>query len=69
MSKRLKRLLLVLAVIVVAAGLFAFYGLRHDVPEGQQPLTMLDASSIERLRSEFNAASDQARVIVLLSPT
>ena len=69
MSKRVKRLLLVFAVILAVAGLAAFYGLRHDAPEGQQPLTMLDNSSIERLRSDFNAASDHARVIVLLSPT
>jgi len=68
-STKRNRLLPGLAVIVVAVGVFAFYGLRHEVPEGQKPLAMLDTSGIERLRSEFNAASDHARVIVLLSPT
>lgn len=65
----MKRLLLVIALIVLALGLFAFYALRHEVPKGQQPLAMLNASTIEGLKAEFNASADRSRLIVLLSPT
>ena len=47
--------------------LAVWYGLASsDVPDGQPPLTAMDLAA---LKADFNRASDQTRVIVLLSPT
>jgi hypothetical protein len=42
---------------------------RHDAPAGQPLLAHLDAGSLDTLRADFNRAADEARIIVLLSPT
>lgn len=57
----------VVAVLLASAGWWQFA--RRDVPEGQARLATLDAANLAILREQFNAASDAARVIVLLSPT
>ncbi len=61
---------LVLAVFVISA---ALVGQRqfatHNTPHGQPPLVDLSGGSLESIRSEFNAASGDVRLIVLLSPT
>jgi len=56
-----------LAAIVVA---FVWY-LRGErrVPAGQPPLAVLNATSFETLRADFNAHADKVRIVVLLSPT
>jgi hypothetical protein len=41
----------------------------HFVPSGQPALMTLDAASLRVLRSDFNEAADQTRIILLLSPT
>lgn len=64
------RKLLVLAVIVAAligAAWYQFGG--HRTPEGQPPLADLNAASLDQLRADFNAAADETRMILLLSPT
>jgi len=65
-----KRSWIVILIVVVAA---AVLGQRqfgtHDAPKGQPGLVHLDASSLERLRGDFNDAPDSVRLIVLLSPT
>ena len=69
MNKSRNRLLAVIVSIVAALGAIAWYLSRHDVPAGQRPLTNLTAQSLDALRAEFNATSNETRVIVLLSPT
>lgn len=59
--------LAVLGVLLASAGWWQF--VRRDAPQGQRPLATLDASSLAGLRDEFNASTDAARVILLLSPT
>jgi hypothetical protein len=47
--------------------LAAWYELQgHATPAGQAPLAEMN---VDTFRAEFNGASDQTRVIILLSPT
>jgi hypothetical protein len=43
--------------------------LLHIVPPGQPPLDVLDFDNVDRLKDQFNAASDRVRVVLMLSPT
>lgn len=56
-----------LAALLLAAAWYQFGG--HRTAPGQPPLAELNASTIDRLRADFNAAADQPRMILLLSPT
>ena len=47
----------------------AIYFNGHKAPASQQPLSDLRAENMEAFRSRFNAAKEQTRVILLLSPT
>jgi hypothetical protein len=67
MKRRLPVLLAVCAALA-AAVLWYLYGAR-TVPAGQQPMTVLSATHLDVLRSEFNREPDKTRVILLLSPT
>jgi len=61
----------ILAVLVLA-GLLAlgwhFYG-GGKVPAGQPPLVSLTSANFNQLRTAFNAASGEVRIVLLLSPT
>jgi hypothetical protein len=67
----MKQRLSILAVVVVA-GLLAlgwhFYG-GEKVPAGQPPLVSLTSSNFDQLRTAFNSASGDVRIVLLLSPT
>lgn len=68
MSKRQKvALVSIIAALLIAAAWYQFGG--HRTAPGQAPLAELNASSIDQLRADFNAAADQPRMILLLSPT
>ncbi len=56
-----------LALVLVAA-LVYFYG-GSQAPSGQPPLKSLTAQNVAEVKSEFNAAKDDVRVLLLLSPT
>ena len=56
-----------LAVILVAA-LFYFYG-GSEAPSGQPPLERVTAQNVADIKSQFNLAKDDTRVLLLLSPT
>lgn len=40
-----------------------------NVPPGQSPLVSLTPTNFDQLRTSFNAASGQVRIVLLLSPT
>jgi hypothetical protein len=56
-----------LLAVVLAVGWY-FWGSRR-APRGQPPLTSLTSANFEQFKSEFNNASDCARLVLLLSPT
>ncbi|HLW76011.1 MAG TPA: hypothetical protein VKS01_03480 [Bryobacteraceae bacterium] len=62
-----KHILALVAVLLIAASFYLYRG--GATPAGQSPLTSLEARNISEIRSQFNAASDRARVLLLLSPT
>ncbi len=58
------------ALVIVVALVAAWSVLRPgEAPNGQPPLVILDSSSLEALRADFNRDSNLARIIVLLAPT
>ena len=56
----------VLGVLLVAA--YYTYAPRH-VPGGQPPLAEIGPQNFSDFQKQFNEASDQVRILVLLSPT
>ncbi len=59
-----------LSVVVILGVALGLYFLRnHDTPGDQEPLTDLTAQTLEAFKGRFNRASDQQRIILLLSPT
>jgi hypothetical protein len=67
MKKRLSILTGLLLVGLLALG-WHFYG-GGAVPSGQPPLASLTSANFDQLRTAFNAASGQVRIVLLLSPT
>ena len=57
----------VFAALIFAASLYLFRGSR--TPTGQVPLRNITAANISDIKSEFNAANGDVRVLLLLSPT
>jgi len=57
-----------LAAVTVFVGLFYFYG-GHQTPNGQAPLSDLNAANLGELKNEFTASQANVRMLVLLSPT
>lgn len=55
------------AVVLLLGATYYFAG--HKTAPGQPPLLKLDAASMTQLRTQFNAAVDERRMILLLSPT
>ena len=68
----MNRKVLIIAVGIVTIGFAAFayrYLLSHKTPGVQAPLADLTAQSLEAFKTQFNAAKDRTRIILLLSPT
>ena len=57
----------VLVALLAAAVLYLYGG--GQTPSGQPPLKNLSARSVGEIKDEFNAAKDDVRVLLLLSPT
>jgi hypothetical protein len=55
------------ALVAITVGLWRVLG--HNTPAGQLPLMNIDSGNIVTFERDFNQATDQTRVIVLLSPT
>jgi hypothetical protein len=69
MKNRRRTLGILALVIVLVLGIGWFLLGPADAPSGQPRLVTLDSGSLEALRADFNRDVNQARVIVLLSPT
>ena len=65
---RLRLLISIVLAAILAALAWLQYGPRK-APPGQPPLAYLDSSSLETLKADFNGASGETRIVVLLSPT
>jgi hypothetical protein len=68
MLKRITRLAIVLLILLAAGFLWWRFATRY-VPDGQPPLATVDAGYIAALKDDFNRASGETRIILLLSPT
>jgi hypothetical protein len=67
-----KRKMLMAVFSIVPLGLLAFayvFFNSHKTPAEQAPLSDLTPESLETFRTQFNAAKDRTRLILLLSPT
>lgn len=67
--ERPRRRVILIGATVLAATLFWFFFGTHSTPAGQPPLFEISASALDQFKSEFNQASDETRVVLLLSPT
>ena len=56
------------ATVILIVLLIYAYGGGHT-PQGQPPLQTLTVQNISEIRNQFNAAKDDVRVLLLLSPT
>ena len=57
----------VIVALLVAAVLYLYGG--GQTPAGQPPLQNLSAQSVGEIKNNFNTATDEVRVLLLLSPT
>jgi len=65
---RRKPILAGIVVLALAGALVYYYG-GSSVPSGQAPLDRLTAQNQSDIRNAFNAARDDVRLLVFLSPT
>lgn len=68
MATTRRRITIAAVGLLLTAIAYRYLG-THQVPDGQPALVTLDASSLDLLRQDFNRASNDTRIIVLLSPT
>ena len=55
---------------IAAALLIVWYlWLSKGTPPGQRPLRSLTQNNLEQFKHDFNGAGDEARLVLLLSPT
>jgi hypothetical protein len=55
---------------IVAALLIVWYfWLSKGTPRGQSALTSLTQNNLEQFKHDFNGGGDEARLVLLLSPT
>jgi len=57
------------AALAVLLALFLYSSGGGHTPQGQPPLRALTAQNIAEIKDKFNAAEDDVRVLLLLSPT
>ncbi|MGA8215322.1 MAG: hypothetical protein WB799_17125 [Candidatus Sulfotelmatobacter sp.] len=55
---------------IIAALLIVWYlWLSKGTPPGQPPLASLTQNNLDQFKHDFNGAGDEARLVLLLSPT
>jgi len=70
MTKRRDIIIVIISITLIAALAVAFSYLRnHETPATREALSDLNLQTLEAFKDRFNRASDQARIILLLSPT
>jgi hypothetical protein len=67
-SMNRKYILAAIPAVALAVALGYFYG-GSQAPIGQPPLQRLTAENLNGIKDAFNAAKDDARLLLLLSPT
>jgi hypothetical protein len=67
-TRRPRRIAIAVVTLLLAAAAYGYFG-THRVPAGQPALVTIEAGSLDSLRHDFNRASGETRIIVLLSPT
>jgi hypothetical protein len=55
------------ALLLLAVFVYLYGG--SQAPSGQPPLRSITAQKVEEVKNEFNAAKNDVRVLLLLSPT
>jgi hypothetical protein len=63
-----KRMLLVVALLMVFGAVYYFYG-GHATPKLQPPLASFSSEDLTPLKTAFNSSASSVRVVVMLSPT
>ena len=63
-----RHILAIVAALVLCGALFYLYA-GHRTPAGQPPLAELIPQNFTTIETAFNAAQDDVRVVLLLSPT
>jgi hypothetical protein len=63
-----KRIIVIIAALVLGIVLLYFYA-GHQTPAGQPPLAELKPANFTTIENAFNAAKNEVRLLVLLSPT
>jgi hypothetical protein len=63
-----KRIILIAGLVIAAGVLYHFYG-GHATPQGQPPLFSFSSGDLAPLKTAFNASPSSTRVILMLSPT
>jgi hypothetical protein len=64
----LKRIAVIAVAVPLGGALMYFYA-GHATPAGQPPLSELRPANFTVIKDAFNAATGDARVLILLSPT
>jgi len=69
MNRRHAIVIVLSAAVILGVALGLHFLSDHNTPGDQEPLTDLNARTLEAFKERFNRASDQQRIILLLSPT
>jgi hypothetical protein len=69
MPTRRVKFVLWLVGIVAALLIIWFLWLSKGTPPRQPPLTSLTQNNLDQFKHEFDGAGDEARLVLLLSPT
>jgi hypothetical protein len=54
---------------IAAISIVWYLWLSKGTPPGQPPLTSLTQNNLDQFRNDFNGAGNEARLVLLLSPT
>jgi hypothetical protein len=64
-----RKYIFAIVAALILCGVLSYFYTGHQTPEGQPPLANLVPQNFTALETVFNAAKDDVRVLLLLSPT